>query len=88
MARPDIGRLARAGGEDGARFETSRPVYFPDQPDAVAAAVFDRSALAPGFTGAGPAIIEEYGSTTPIGPGDEFTMGELGEIRISRGAGK
>ena len=38
--------------------------------------------LAPGFKAAGPAVIEEYGSTTIVWPGDRFEIGELHEIRI------
>jgi N-methylhydantoinase A len=88
LARPDIARLTRPRSDGKARGANTRRVYFPEQTEAVAATVLDRIALAPGFTGTGPAIIEEYGSTTLIGPGDEFTVGELGEIRISLGGGK
>ncbi len=35
-----------------------------------------------GFTGHGPALIVEYGSSTLIGPRDSFTIGKLGEIDI------
>jgi N-methylhydantoinase A len=35
-----------------------------------------------GYTSEGPAIIEEYGSTTVVGPNDTFSIGEFGEIRI------
>jgi N-methylhydantoinase A/oxoprolinase/acetone carboxylase beta subunit len=45
-------------------------------------AVFDRYALAPGTSGDGPALLEEYGSTTLVWPGDRFTIGDLHEIRI------
>jgi N-methylhydantoinase A/oxoprolinase/acetone carboxylase beta subunit len=48
----------------------------------VNAQIFDRDALAPGFDAAGPAIIEEYGSTTLVWPGDRFEVGALHEIRI------
>jgi N-methylhydantoinase A/oxoprolinase/acetone carboxylase beta subunit len=48
----------------------------------VEAAIYDRGALAPGFAATGPAIVEEYGSTTVIWPGDRFEIGPLGEIRI------
>ena len=47
--------------------------------------VFERTRLAPGFEAQGPAIIEEYGSTTVIGPTDAFVVGSLGEIRITIG---
>jgi N-methylhydantoinase A len=64
----------------------SRPVYFGKESGRVAAQVYDRTTLAPGFKGEGPALIEEYGSTTLIWPGDRFEVGTLGEIRISIGA--
>jgi N-methylhydantoinase A len=51
------------------------------------AQIFDRTALAPGFSEAGPALIEEYGSTTLVWPGDSFEIGALGEIRIHCGRG-
>jgi N-methylhydantoinase A/oxoprolinase/acetone carboxylase beta subunit len=38
--------------------------------------------LEPGFNGVGPAVIEEYGSTTLVWPGDSFEIGALHEIRI------
>ena len=46
------------------------------------AQIFDRDTLEPGFSRTGPAVIEEYGSTTIIWPGDRFTIGALREIRI------
>ncbi len=79
--RPDLGRLTRAlaagGGDRG-----TRPVYFADAGGMVETRVYDRFALAPGFAAAGPAIIEEYGSTTVVWPGDRFEIGALGEIRV------
>jgi hypothetical protein len=30
----------------------------------------------------GPAVIEEYGTSTVVAPGDPFSIGRLGEIRI------
>jgi N-methylhydantoinase A len=48
----------------------------------VATRIYDRYALAPGFAAQGPAIIEEYGSTTLVWPGDRFEIGPLHEIRI------
>jgi N-methylhydantoinase A/oxoprolinase/acetone carboxylase beta subunit len=46
------------------------------------ARIFEREALQPGFGAVGPAILEEYGSTTLVWPGDSFEIGALGEIRI------
>ena len=47
------------------------------------AQIYHRDALEPGFSAAGPAVIEEYGSTTVVWPGDRFEIGELHEIRDS-----
>ena len=60
----------------------ARRVYIGNAGGWVNAQIFDRDALAPGFNAAGPAIIEEYGSTTLIWPGDRFEIGALREIRI------
>ena len=38
--------------------------------------------LPTGFNATGPALIEEYGSTTLVWPGDRFEVGPLREIRI------
>jgi len=59
-----------------------RPVYFGAGAGTLDAQVLARTALAPGFKGSGPALIEEYGSTTLVWPGDSFEVGALGEIRI------
>ena len=47
------------------------------------AQVYERTSFGTGFEGQGPALIEEYGSTTLIWPGDRFEVGELGEIRVT-----
>jgi N-methylhydantoinase A len=79
--RPDLGRLpqiAETGAPRGAR-----QVYFGGPGGGWAeAAVYDRAVLRPGFAADGPAVIEEYGSTTLVAPGDRFAIGPLHEIRI------
>jgi N-methylhydantoinase A len=61
---------------------SSRPIYFAEAGGRVATPVYQRSALEIGFASHGPAVIEEYGSTTVVGPGDRFEIGRLGEIRV------
>ena len=78
---PDVARLARETGQ-GPVDPGSRPVRMPDTVQPVDVAVYDRNRLAPGFGAKGPAIIEEYGSTTLIGSDDAFEIGKLGEIGI------
>ena len=79
IAAPSIlpGRAHAAAGPRG-----RRPVYFGGAGGTVEAQVYERTALAPGFAATGPALIEEYGSTTLVWPGDRFEIGKLGEIRI------
>jgi N-methylhydantoinase A len=81
LRRPDIACLPRRAG--AAQIDTSRLVYFGKDGGLVATRVYDRDALKPGFAAAGPAVIEEYGSTTLVWPGDRFEVGPLGEIRIA-----
>jgi len=83
LRRPDIARLPRRGAP--ARGEGNRPVYFGKEHGMATARVFERDALAAGFEAAGPAVIEEYGSTTLVWPGDRFRIGTMGEIRIDCG---
>jgi len=83
---PALNHLPRAHAQAGK--PQMRPVYFGTQNGTVTAQIHDRTALAPGFKSEGPALIEEYGSTTLIWPGDRFEVGALGEIRITIGAGR
>jgi N-methylhydantoinase A len=84
-ARPDIKGLAGDLPKSAPQTNDSRPVVFPGGQSPVPAKVFARRGLPFGFSAQGPAVIEEYGSTTLIGPTDKFEIGELGEIRITLG---
>jgi N-methylhydantoinase A len=83
LRRPELARLPRPYGS--ARPPQRRPVYFGSAGGAADAQIYDRTALSPGFRETGPALIEEYGSTTLVWPGDSFEIGVLGEIRIHCG---
>ena len=78
--RPDLTHLPRA--QTAAAAPQMREVYFDAIIGAVETPVFQRSALPVGFAANGPAVIEEYGSTTIIWPQDRFEIGQLLEIRI------
>ena len=80
LDRPDIRRLPRS--QRPAAEPRQRQIYFGAALGLREAQVYDRYALAPGFRAAGPAVLEEYGSTTVIWPHDRFEIGELHEIRI------
>ena len=82
MPRPDLAALKPAQGAGGAPKATERPVYFGVARAMLKTRVYPRRSLPCGFAANGPALIEEYGSTTLVGPNDSFQVGALGEIRI------
>jgi N-methylhydantoinase A len=80
LKQPDVAKLPRAATKStGAQ---TRRIYIGSAGGWVDAQIYQRDALAPGFKAAGPAVIEEYGSTTIVWPGDRFEVGQLHEIRI------
>ena len=70
ITRPEIPTLDTAdGGLRDRAVRTRRDVCFDADQGYIATDVYDRSRLAAGDTFAGPAIVEEFGSTTPVHPG-------------------
>ena len=65
--------------------QTTRQVYFDgsyrDTP------IFDRPSLPAGFTFEGPAIIEEFGSTTVMMPGQHLTVDPHGILIVKAATG-
>ena len=80
LKQPEIARLPRAAVK--ARPAETRRVYIGNAGGWADAQIYRRDALEPGFAAAGPAVIEEYGSTIVIWPEDRFEIGALHEIRI------
>ena len=75
------GQAPAHGADAGNMRRGLRDVYFPEA-GFLPTPVFDRYQLPVGFSINGPAIIEEYGSTAVVGPGDELTVGAQLELRI------
>jgi N-methylhydantoinase A len=82
MARPELARLVDRDRHAGAAATRQRPIFYLEEDRFLDATILDRYALAVGFSGRGPALIEEYGSSTLIGPRDTFAIGKLKEIDI------
>jgi N-methylhydantoinase A len=78
IERPQLPKLAAPTGAFAAK--SSRPVYFgahyQDTP------VFDRASLPPGGRLNGPAVVEEFGSTTVIFPGQTLEVDPHGILVI------
>jgi N-methylhydantoinase A len=79
--RPSIPKLQTSGTPK----QTTRQVYFDGSYRDTA--ILERPSLPAGFTFAGPAIVEEFGSTTVILPGQHLTVDPHG-ILIVRAVGK
>ena len=85
-AKPDLAKLPRReSGTEADATLSRRPVYFGQAGGWIDTPVYRRAALPASFEAEGPLIIEEYGATTVIGPGDALAIGDLGEIRITVG---
>jgi len=82
VARPTLESLSAADPAAAPVPSSRRPVYFSKPFNRVETDVWDRGSLPVGFRITGPAIIEEYSSTTVILPGDVAEIGRLGEISI------
>jgi N-methylhydantoinase A len=71
IERPELPKLAARDGATPVR-KSVRPVYFDgafrDTP------VYDRTVLPPGFRLDGPAVVEEFGSTTVVFPGQTLEV--------------
>jgi N-methylhydantoinase A len=80
LKRPEIARLPRPAIKS--QPVQTRRIFIGNAGGWIDAQIFSRDALEPGFAAAGPAVIEEYGSTTLVWPGDRLEIGALHEIRI------
>ena len=79
IERPSLPKLAKSSAAKSEP-KSGRPVYFDG--GARETPVFDRAKLAPGATIAGPAIVEEFGSTTVVFPGQTLTVDDHGIMII------
>ncbi len=79
IARPAV-RVAPRG--TGAAPRTSRPVDFGD--GWAGTPVYDRAALGARDTVAGPAVVEEFGSTVPVHPGFRAVVDDHANLLITR----
>jgi N-methylhydantoinase A len=83
--RPRLSDIFRHSTPSQDAQATSREIYFSGERRTFDTGVFLRSSLPCGFRANGPAVIEEYGSTTVVGPNDCFEIGAFGEITIDVG---
>ena len=84
IARPTLRRRPPGDGDPTRAQSGRRPVFFDAVDGWVDTPVFWRPDLAPGDVLAGPAVIEEFGSTVPLHPGFVARIDELANVLVRR----
>jgi N-methylhydantoinase A len=83
MRKPKFEPIAAGGSEaPDEAFRGTRAVYFAEAGRHVDTPTYDRAALLAKNRIAGPALIEEYASTTVVHPGDVVTVDAFGDLVI------
>ena len=82
IRRPDLRELTVGDGNAERARTATRPVCFDGDAGYVDAAVYWRPDLGPGDVLAGPAIVEEYGSTVPVHPGFTARVDHFGNLLV------
>ena len=83
VAGSEVVLQGRARGQEGTAVKGRRPAYFPDAGGFVETTVYDRARLAVGDRFAGPAVIEEDGSTLVVDPGASFSVAATGNVVVT-----
>ncbi len=81
MRKPALEPVAKGAAAPDAAFRGHRPVYFSDT-GAIDTPTYDRKMLAAGNRIIGPALIEEYASTTVVHPQDVLEVDAFGNLHI------
>ena len=80
---PDLRALHRAPKAARAEPRTLRDVFFASVGAKLKTSIYTRYDLPIGLECEGPAVIEEFGATCVIGPGDRLRVGKFGELQIA-----
>jgi N-methylhydantoinase A len=81
MPRPTLAQLPK-GSVQPAEAPSKRPVFFSKAQGWQETSVFQRDTLRTGNVIEGPALVEEYASTTVVFPGDRLTVDRFGNLII------
>src|SRR5262249_54825548 len=82
LSKPTFGPIAAGQPPPAHAFRGIRPVYFAEAGRSVDTPSYDRASLLAENRIAGPALIEEYASTTVVHPGDVVTVDAFGDLVI------
>ncbi len=83
MRKPSFEAIAGGEARPPARaLRGARPVHFAEAGGLIGTPTYDRASLLAGNRIAGPALIEEYASTTVVHPGDVVAVDAFGNLVI------
>ncbi len=82
IAKPALRRLKAEQRDVSVARKGSRPVYFAEAHGFVDCPIYDRYRLPPGGVVAGPAVVEEFDSTTVIHPGYHAQVDDFGNLLL------
>jgi N-methylhydantoinase A len=83
-SKPKVNPIAEGSGRPEEAMKTYREVYFQELGDFAHCPTYDRSKLGAGDEVEGPAVVEEWASTSVVRPGQQLRVGPYGELIISR----
>jgi N-methylhydantoinase A len=84
IARPKLRELPPGDGRPARAFTGTRDVIFSGE--AHECPIYERARLAPGDVARGPAIVEEYGATTVVYPGQRLEVDRFANLILTREA--
>ena len=84
--KPAILEIASGPGDGSGALKGGRRVFFKDEADAIECPVYERQHLGAGDTFAGPAIVEEWNTTTIVHPGQRLEVDGCGNLIITQEA--
>lgn len=82
ITKPELHALKNKNPDPSAARRESRQVYFAERSGFVDCAIYDRYRLGAGAVIPGPAIVEEFDSTTVIHPGYHARVDDYGNLLI------
>jgi len=82
IAKPQLRRLAARGVDPESARKATRPVYFGEAGSFVDCPIYDRYQLTAGAVVLGPAVVEEFDSTTVIHPGYRGRVDDVGNLLL------
>jgi N-methylhydantoinase A len=87
IAKPRLREIELQGTELGSALKDRRPVFFAESDGFVDCPIYDRYLLSAGAIVEGPAIVEEFDTTTVLHPGYKASVDRFGNLLLTQNSG-